>query len=83
MALLTLNLVCLLLPLAGMAVAFLSWRATREEKPGGTASMLEMGEGRTRFLALCGLLGSALFVLATLFDSAMIIGVPTCWEMGG
>ena len=32
-----------------------SWQATSEEHQGGAGALLEAGEGRTRFLAACGI----------------------------
>jgi hypothetical protein len=69
--LLVINLVCLLAPLAGGTVAYRAWRDTRGEA----------GESRTCFLALCGMLTSLGFALAILFDTAVIAGVPSCWEL--
>jgi hypothetical protein len=79
--LMTINLVCLLLALAGAAMSFSHWRRTRGEKPGGGEHALEVGEGRTRFLAACGVLMSLGFAVAVAFDTTAILSVPTCWSI--
>lgn len=81
LGLLALNLACLALALSGLAAALGAWRRTRGEKRGGPHLALEIGEGRARFLALCGLLTSGLFAGAILFNTAPILGVPACWSV--
>jgi hypothetical protein len=78
--LLAVNLACLVVALAGCWISWASWRSTRQEKGGGSEALLRRGEGRSRFLALCGLLASAGFAVAILFDTAAILGVPACWD---
>jgi hypothetical protein len=80
--LLAINLACLVVALAGLWLAHRNWRATRHEKPGGGHVLLATGEGRTRFLAGCGMLTAAGFALAILFDTAAVLGAPTCWDFG-
>ncbi len=58
--------------------AWKSWRATREEEGGEQEELLEVGEGRTRFMALAGMLLSALFGLAVLFNAIPPFLVPAC-----
>jgi hypothetical protein len=79
--LLIVNGVCLLVALGGCLVSLDHWRRTRSEKAGGAHHTLEIGEGRTRFLAACGALLGAAFALAIVFDTVMIIGTPTCWSL--
>lgn len=78
--LLAINLACLVLALAGLRVAQASWRGARLEKDGGHQVLLATGEGRSRFLALCGILTAIGFSLAILFDTAAIAAVPSCWN---
>lgn len=78
--LLVINVACLALALGGLFVALGSWRRSRKEKEGGA---LDVGEGRTRFLALCGVLTGLLFSVAIGFDTAPILSVPACWRMAG
>jgi len=82
LGLVLLNLACLAAALFGAWISLRGWRATRAEKEGAEHSLLEVGEGRSRFLAGCGLLTSAGFALAILFDLAPILGAPACWNFG-
>jgi hypothetical protein len=41
-------------------------------------AVLEIGEGRTRFLALSGMLASGLFFAAVVFNVIGLIFVPPC-----
>jgi hypothetical protein len=38
----------------------------------------ESGEGRTRFLATCAIVGGVLFVIALIFDAIALAMVPAC-----
>jgi hypothetical protein len=71
--------------LAGIAVAILgglvsfrNWRLTFYEAPGSVHHLLDRGEGRTRFLAMFGILTSFLFALGLLFATAAVFLVPLC-----
>lgn len=66
--------------IAGLAtvVAFGCWRSTYDEERGTHHHLLEVGEGRTRFLAMVGMILGAGFVAATVFDSLAILAVPIC-----
>jgi hypothetical protein len=74
------NLVCLAVALAGGFTALAAWRRTRQEKLGDAAVLIEVGEGRTRFLAACGMMSAAAFAVAILFDTAWPFFVPSCWR---
>jgi hypothetical protein len=76
--LVALNLVALAIGLVGHGVAYRSWSATRTERDGSAAHLLEVGEGRTRFLAMCGRLVSLGFLVATLFTSVSLLLSPLC-----
>jgi hypothetical protein len=76
--LLTINGVALLLGLLGILIAYRNWRATRRETGGNHVVLIERGDGRTRFLAMCGLLVSGGFVVATLFTSVTLFISPLC-----
>lgn len=80
--LLAVNLACLLLPVLGLVTALKSWRRTRYEKAGGAGTLLEIGEGRTRFLASCGMMSCLGFGLAVLFNTASALAAPACWDIG-
>ncbi|MGA7814003.1 hypothetical protein [Caballeronia sp.] len=74
--------VCFVISSAGMAAAWVSWRATRRERTvgvGGIAhGLLDSGEGRTRFLALVGVLGSSVFMLGLLLTAMAAFVVSPC-----
>lgn len=56
-----------------------AWRQTREETGGHSSWALDTGEGRTRFMAMSGLLTSVVFVLGMLVHTATILSVSPCW----
>jgi hypothetical protein len=72
------NVVALVISLAALFVAWRAWRATRNEHRDGSAHLLEVGEGRSRFLAACGAMAGAGFFVATIFNTAALIWVPQC-----
>jgi hypothetical protein len=75
---LVINIVALLISLAALFVAWRAWRVTREEHRGGSAHLLEVGEGRSRFLAACGAMAGAGFFVATIVNTVALIWVPPC-----
>lgn len=79
--LVALNLICLAIALAGAALSWKSWRKVRGEKSGGARSLLETGEGRTRFLATCGILAGLGFALAIAFNTAEPLVIASCWRI--
>lgn len=79
--LLLLNLVCLALTCAALAFDLRAWRRTRDEKRGGAGWLLEVGEGRSRFLALAGMLACGVFAAAIVFNTINLLAVPACWEV--
>lgn len=74
------NLACLVIALTGGWTALAAWRRSRAEKPGGADAALDVGEGRTRFLALCGMLTAGAFAVAIAFDTAWPFFIPSCWS---
>ena len=77
--------ILLAIGLAGIAVAILggivsfrNWRLTFDEAPGSAHHLLDVGEGRTRFIAMFGILTSFLFALALLLATAAVFLVPLC-----
>jgi hypothetical protein len=76
--LLGINGVALVVAILGMAVAYRNWAATRRETGGDAEHLIERGEGRTRFLAMCGLLLGAGFTVATVFTSVTLLLSPLC-----
>lgn len=79
----TLGALLLLLACAVLAclAAFLSWRVYRqvkEEREGGHDTLVALADGRTRFMALCGVYLGAGFGLATLVTLVGFAMVPRC-----
>jgi len=70
------------LALAGLAVwlAIGAWRMTRGEHQGGPHEALDAGEGRTRFLALCGIIVTTLFSIAIVWEAIVAIFLPHCFN---
>lgn len=62
---------------AATLVSLWCWRAVNAEHA-GTGNILQVGEGRTRFIAACGILTGAGFMLAILFDTFAAISAPRC-----
>ena len=56
----------------GLWAAYRTWTRTREEAPGDHHAALSAGRGRSRFLGLCGMTGSVIFLVA----SALALLVP-------
>lgn len=64
--------------ISAAVVSLRSWRRTRDEKPGSGHDLLSIGDGRTRFLAMCGMLTSALFLVALAFATVTLFLSPLC-----
>ena len=71
-----------LVHLAGIAIAIVAglgawraWSATRHEASG---HLLDIGEGRSRFMSVWGALGCALFTLLIVFNLIAYAMVPPC-----
>lgn len=77
-ALVFLALTCLGLALLGGWIAGRSWRATRTETAGEADDLLEIGAGRSRWMAACGILVTVLFAAAILVDGLVLAAAPTC-----
>jgi hypothetical protein len=60
------------------AVAWRNWRRTRDEKEGSGHHLIESGDGRSRFMAMVGVLCSGGFLLAVLVSTALLALVPAC-----
>jgi hypothetical protein len=77
-SLLALTLAAVLLAGLGGLVSWRSWKATRSEGDQEHHDVLEVGAGRTRWLALSGLLVTGLLLGAILFDAVVLLGAPAC-----
>ena len=75
---LVVSLAALAVAAAAGGTAWRSWRTTRAERPGGPEHLLESGAGRTRFMALAGLLLSGLFFLGVMMAAIPLFLVPPC-----
>ena len=78
MTLLIVELIAMAMAFAAAIVAYASWRSTRHEAEGEARHMFEAGEGRTRFLALWGLMTSIGFLVAIVFSLVGLFVVPLC-----
>lgn len=78
--LLILNLVALALGIAALATAWHSWKTTQHEKSGSADMLLAHGEGRSRFMAMGGLMVSLLFDLAILCNFLSLVFIPACGQ---
>ena len=63
---------------AALFVSYRIYTMTRSEMRGETHDLLDVGEGRTRFLAFCGLLTAAGFALVIVFNTLSLYLVPPC-----
>ena len=81
------SVAALVVCVAAAAVAWRSWARTRDEQQEGSgqgaehapeSALLETGEGRTRFLALAGVLSSLTFLLVSAAHAATVLLVPPC-----
>lgn len=67
--------------LVALAAFFVSWRVlrrTRDEMGGGNQALMEIGAGRTRFLALWGVLLGGGFALATIVTAVAFSVLSRC-----
>jgi hypothetical protein len=71
-------LLTLLICASGFVIAYRSWRVTGSESEGHWHHLVEVGEGRTRYLSLIGMAFSMLFFGATLFGAIVLAIEPLC-----
>jgi hypothetical protein len=76
--LLAIGLAGVVVAIVGGLVSFRNWRLTFDEAAGSAHHLLDRGEGRTRFIAMFGILTSFLFALGLLFATAAVFLVPLC-----
>ena len=72
------NVLALGMTVAGMVIAANNFQSTREEKDGDQRQLQEVGEGRSRFLAYCGICTSAMFGLGVIIQLLAIVMVSAC-----
>ncbi|MBK8006991.1 MAG: hypothetical protein IPK12_24840 [Gemmatimonadetes bacterium] len=68
----------ILLGVAGLALALWSWRATSAAERTHPEHQAEVGEGRSRFMALAGLLVSGIFLLNLLLNAVPLFFLDGC-----
>lgn len=67
LVMLAVDAVSLAVAVAGFIVAWRTWRRTAREKPGKGERLLASGDGRSRFMAMAGMLTSGLVATAMLY----------------
>jgi len=72
------ELVALAVCIAAGLTAWRNWRRTRGEKEGSGHHLVESGDGRSRFMAMVGMICSGLFLLSTVFATALLFMVQPC-----
>lgn len=77
-AMIALLIGCVGVALAAFAVSYRSYARTCDESGGDQHHLMEVGAGRTRFLALWGLLLGAGFAVATALTAVAIVVLPRC-----
>jgi len=73
-----LSFVTYVVAFAGLWIAIANWRRTREEQRGSGHHLLELGEGRTRFMSMWGLLTSIAAVIGLVFITTQMVAAPLC-----
>ncbi|WP_255217824.1 hypothetical protein [Paraburkholderia mimosarum] len=72
------SVMALLVGVAGVWVAWRSWRVTRDARPDPAPAISETTAGRTRFLAMAGLLLSLLFAVGLVATGLAVVLVSPC-----
>jgi hypothetical protein len=72
------SLASVVVAVAAALVSQSTLRRTRDEAKGGHSHLLETGSGRTRFLALWGLIGGWAFAGASAFTAVAFFILPRC-----
>jgi hypothetical protein len=75
--LLGLDILTLVLIASGALVSFRNWRVTGPPES-HQHHLMEVGEGRTRYLAICGMGFSVMFFLITATDTVALAFLPLC-----
>ena len=75
---LAMDVFALLLTAVAAMVAWRNWRRAAAEQPGGGHALLASGAGRTRFMAMAGLLTCALIALAVVYSLASHLILREC-----
>ena len=75
---LSVELIAMVVCVVAGLVAWRNWGRTRAEKEGSGHHLMEAGDGRSRFMAMVGLICSGLFLLATIFATGLLYMVQPC-----
>jgi amino acid transporter len=73
-----LTVVAVAISMASFAISMRAFNRTRNEARGGAHHVMEAGAGRTRFLALWGMVLGAGFAVAAAITAVAFIAVPRC-----
>lgn len=68
----------LVVVIAGFVVAWLSWRRTAGERPGDGHRLMSSGDGRSRFMAMMGMLGSGIVAMAVVYIAGVHLILRGC-----
>lgn len=74
----TVHILALAIASASVFVSLRAWRRTRHEREGGRGVMVEIGEGRTRFVAMTAVLTSIGFTVLIVFDTVGLVALAPC-----
>ena len=70
--------IAIIIAIAAGVVALTNWRRSRDEKPGDAHQLLGSGDGRTRFMAMAGMMTSLLFLIGIALSALNLVAVPPC-----
>lgn len=73
-----LTVAMMVLSLAALFVAWRNWHAAHTHEEGEEEELLEVGEGRTRFMSMAGILLGAVFSLLITMNLVSIFLTPQC-----
>jgi hypothetical protein len=76
--LLVTDLAGIVLAVIALLVSLGIWSKVRREREGSSHRLLDVGEGRTRFMAMAGILTSGLFLLALIGASVQVFVFQLC-----
>ncbi|MET0313206.1 MAG: hypothetical protein ABW275_02315 [Hansschlegelia sp.] len=77
-SLFVIDAVCIAVSAVSLFFAWRAWRVLRSEDGGEKEETVDVGEGRTRFLAIVGVLMGTVFIGALVFDIPVLLAVTTC-----
>jgi len=73
------TVLAVVIAIAAYGTALHAWRVTRDEvTPSSHAALLEVGEGRTRFMAYAGMLASLLFLFGIVLNAIASVLAGAC-----